>query len=261
MRVIIVMDKSGSMASIWDDAIGMCNSYIDTIKEEAAKNKLPEPLVTLTLFDTEVVEAYRDVPVGSVEHRNRVNYMPSGMTALHDAIGRTLVNYNPPDPDKERVLCVIITDGQENSSEEYSRDGVKALIGEREAVRDSAGEGVWTFVFLGANQDAWAGANAIGVSSGNVVAYDSTQKGIENLNTFSSLRVREYMVSGGRGTSCFTGKSMGVDLRADGDLDLQDVPPLGQPTIPAIKMPKYVPGPEAAGRNPREKLESWLKKS
>ena len=160
--VNVILDKSGSMASKLNDVIEGFNAYIDGLAQE---DKV-DYLFSLTLFDTMV--AYRDVaiPLASVQKLNHVLYVPGGNTALNDAIGITVRKVEGDRPQVDKIITVIMTDGEENSSREWTHDAVKSLIDQKER------EGIWTFVFLGAAPNAWVQGRSLGIPLGNVAQYD-----------------------------------------------------------------------------------------
>lgn len=159
--VNVILDKSGSMGSKVQDVIGGFNLYLD----ELAKEQAVTYGFTLTLFDTVVAVKYRAVSLSSVEKLTESSYLPSGNTALLDAIGETVQTLNTDGFDK--VITVIMTDGEENSSREWTLQGIRELI----RTKESAGN--WTFVFLGANLDAFSQGMSLGVRQANAVRYDT----------------------------------------------------------------------------------------
>jgi uncharacterized protein YegL len=163
--VNVILDKSGSMASKLNDVIEGFNAYVDGL----AKEDQVDYLFSLTLFDTLVV--YRDVavPLARVQRLDNRSYLPGGNTALNDAIGITVRRIEADRPQVDKVITVIMTDGEENSSREWTLDGVKALIDQKER------EGVWTFVFLGAAPNAWEQGRSYGIPAANVAQYDTSQ--------------------------------------------------------------------------------------
>lgn len=163
--VNVILDKSGSMTSKLNDVIEGFNAYVNGLGKE---DKV-DYLFSLTLFDTLV--AYRDVaiPLGSVRKLDTQTYVPGGNTALNDAIGITVRKVEGDKPQVDKVITVIMTDGEENSSREWTHDAVKALIEQKEQ------EGVWTFVFLGAAPDAWIQGRSYGIPMGNVAQYSTNQ--------------------------------------------------------------------------------------
>lgn len=160
--VNVILDKSGSMASKLNDVIQGFNAYVDGLGQE---DKV-DYLFSLTLFDTQV--AYRDVtlPLAQIKKLDARSYVPGGNTALNDAIGITVRKVDADRPQVDKVVTVIMTDGEENSSREWTHDAVKALIDQKEK------EGNWTFVFLGAAPDAWDQGKSLGIRAANVARYD-----------------------------------------------------------------------------------------
>lgn len=145
----VILDKSGSMQSVLTDTIGGFNTWLENQKKAKGKQSL-----TLTLFDTQISTPVLDQDITSVAPLTEQTYIPGGMTALLDAIGKTI---NKVEAKAKKVLVVILTDGFENSSREYTRDAIKELIKGREL----AG---WTFAYLGASQDGFDEAGALGIS-------------------------------------------------------------------------------------------------
>ena len=163
--VNVILDKSGSMASKFNDVIEGFNAYLSGLSKE---DKV-DYLFSLTLFDTMVT--YRDVaiPLASVRKLDTQTYVPGGNTALNDAIGISVRKVEGDKPQVDKVITVIMTDGEENSSREWTHDAVKSLIEQKEK------EGVWTFVFLGAAPDAWVQGKSLGIPMGNVAQYSQDQ--------------------------------------------------------------------------------------
>jgi len=161
--VNVILDKSGSMASKLRDVVDGFNAYVDGLAQEDRV----EYLFSLTLFDTQV--AYRDVaiPLIGVRKLDTKSYRPGGNTALNDAIGITVRKIDADRPQVDKVVTVIMTDGEENSSREWTHDAVKGLIRQKES------EGTWTFVFLGATPDAWDQGRGYGIPAANVAQYDA----------------------------------------------------------------------------------------
>jgi len=151
------------MASKLNDVIDGFNAYVDGL----AKEDQVDYLFSLTLFDTLVAYRHVAIPLSDVKKLNPKSYEPGGNTALNDAIGITVRKVDADRPQVDKVITVIMTDGEENSSREWTHDAVKALIEQKEK------EGVWTFVFLGAAPDAWDQGRSYGISAANVAQYDT----------------------------------------------------------------------------------------
>ena len=164
----VVLDETGSMDICRDSTISSFNEYINS-----QKGLEGECLVSLTTFDQgwrdnrpSVRDVYRNVPIASVADLTRETFVPNGGTNLYDAIGSTIKNIEADlKGENANVLVVIITDGGENASKEYNLDQIKSMVSEKEK------EG-WTFVYLGANQDAWQVGASFGLSKGQTMTYD-----------------------------------------------------------------------------------------
>lgn len=150
---IFILDRSGSMEECRADTIGGYNAFIDT--------QVPfGGTMTLVLFDHEYDVVYKGKPIAEVPKLTRETFVPRGNTGLFDAIGRTIKEASD-DP----KTVIILTDGQENSSRTYTKAHVKDLV---EAKTKSG----WAFVYLGANQDAFAEASGIGIGPAATMNYD-----------------------------------------------------------------------------------------
>ena len=178
--ITVVLDRSGSMADVCDDAIGGFNTFLKAQQKEAAGTTL-----TLTQFDNEYEIVCLDRPVAQVEPLTTETYCPRGGTALNDAIARSIVELEKrieaaaPEARPERVVVVILTDGQENSSVEFSTAEVKGLI---ERHRTERG---WAFVFLGADMDAFAEGAQYGIQANQAYCFSKQRQGTERV--FSAM--------------------------------------------------------------------------
>ena len=171
----IVLDETGSMNSCWDPTISAFNDYLGSQKSLDGVCK-----VTMTMFSNaggygtrgagvNIRTIYSDTPVADVTPLSRANYRPNGGTNLYDAIGTAIRNTEAQLAGQDtvpNVLMVIITDGEENCSTEFTVAGIKDLVKAKEA------DG-WTFVYLGANQDAWKVGQAFGLAKGQTKSYDT----------------------------------------------------------------------------------------
>lgn len=185
--VNFVLDKSGSMGRSASDTIGGFNTYINQLK----KDKKSEYLFSLTLFDTSFEKRHVAVKLADVPELTDRTYTPRGNTALHDAIGTTVAAVEAKTEKYDKVLTVILTDGEENSSHEYRLGDVQALIKRKEA------EGNWTFVFLGAGLAAFRSGDLMGIRTANTVAYNPQDvRGV-----YSNMAAATMSFSGGRGQS------------------------------------------------------------
>jgi hypothetical protein len=172
LYVTLILDESGSMQSCKPAAIAGFNQYVKALQDEPAATWF-----TLTVFNARRTEVrYRGVPVTTVPELDVETYRPQDTTPLYDAIGQTLVAARQDAPSDCKKLCVILTDGLENSSKEFTRKQIYALI------KDCEQEG-WRFVYLGADHDVWAAGEDLGVAQECRVAFSKSDIG----ETFTQL--------------------------------------------------------------------------
>lgn len=172
-ELIFILDRSGSMCGLESDTIGGFNSMLEKQKKEEG-----EAIITTVLFDDKYELLHDRINVKDVAPITDKDYFVRGTTALLDAIGRTInkiINEQKSKSEQERaehVLFVIITDGMENASQEYSLNKVREMI---EHQKNNYG---WEFIFLGANIDAIATAERFGISKDRAVNYNADGEGI-----------------------------------------------------------------------------------
>ena len=171
-ELVFILDRSGSMSGLEDDTIGGYNSVLAKQKKEAG-----EALVTTVLFDDQVEILHDRVNIKEISPISEQDYFVRGSTALLDAVGKTIKKIvrterqTSDDLRADKVMFVIITDGMENASREYSFEKIKTMI---EHEKEKYG---WEFVFLGANIDAVSTASHIGIASDRSANYHSDKKG------------------------------------------------------------------------------------
>ena len=171
-ELVFILDKSGSMAGLEGDTIGGFNSMLKKQKAEAGQCR-----VTTVLFDHRYTLLHDRIDIRAVSPMTEKEYFVGGSTALLDAIGRTIrkiadVQRSTAEAYRaEKVIFIIITDGAENSSREYSADEVKKLISKE---KERYG---WEFLFLGANIDAVETAGRFGISADRAAEYVPDAKG------------------------------------------------------------------------------------
>jgi len=171
-KIYVVLDKSGSMENCREDTIGGYNSFVKNQRDLKADNAI----LSLFQFDNEYEMIYIDKKIEDVPLLDHQTFIPGGTTALLDAIGRTISNVIKEE--KDSIIFVILTDGEENSSKEFSRSKINDLI------KNKKEEG-WEFIFLGANQDAIQEASRLGIGADASLTF-STNEGCTN-NAFNSL--------------------------------------------------------------------------
>lgn len=172
--IAVVLDRSGSMHVIKNDVIGGFNSFL-----EEQKNIKGKAVFTLAQFDHEYHLHADGIDIKEVQPLDNATYTPRGSTALHDAIGRTINSIgaklsamNKADR-PEKVIFVIITDGLENASKEFAGKQIKEMIEHQQNIYN------WDFVYLGANHDAIAIGESIGVLRANSMTYSENQEGTQ----------------------------------------------------------------------------------
>ena len=162
----ILLDRTGSMSDIWDEALGSVNAYAAAVgKVEEGEADDLETSVTLAVFDHQEGFQFdvlrKEIQPDAWDNVTNDEVSPRGMTPLFDAINRTITMAEADNP--EKAVIVIMTDGYETSSREVTREGAKAALDRAEARG-------WEVVFLGAEFASFGDADAVGVSSNKQMA-------------------------------------------------------------------------------------------
>jgi uncharacterized protein YegL len=171
-ELVFILDRSGSMSGLESDTIGGFNAML--AKQQEVEG---EARVTTVLFDNNYELLHDRIDIKAVSPITEKEYFVGGSTALLDAIGRTIHKIGnaqkntAADYRAAKVLFVIITDGEENASREYTSDKVKAQI-ERQKSRYG-----WEFIFLGANIDAVQTAAMFGIDAKRAQNYHADSEG------------------------------------------------------------------------------------
>lgn len=190
-HLMMVVDRSGSMSLIEKDM----NGGIKTLLEEQAK----EPgkiVVDIVTFDTVIEHPYQGVAPGDVKGPVII---PRGGTALNDATGYSIVELGErlaKMPEEERpglVMVVIVTDGEENSSREYTKDQVKALV------KRQTDEWGWHFIYLAANVDAFETGAQYGYAKGSTMNFAPSSAGVANTYAVAGSTVSNLRANNSRG--------------------------------------------------------------
>ena len=187
MHVMLLLDESGSMSSCLEATIDGYNEYINSLEFDDNADFL----FSLIKFEGENILTIHDSrPVKDVPDLNKDTYIPRGMTPLYDAIGKGIKILGR----KKNVLFVILTDGMENRSRDYTKDDTFKMIEEK------TDQG-WSFIYLGANQDAFSVGRGLGIAEGNTMNYNTQNTG----ETFDAIArgTTCYAVNGGQTMSFF----------------------------------------------------------
>lgn len=173
-ELVFILDKSGSMGGLEADTIGGYNAMLT--KQQSVEG---DCMITTVLFDNHYELLHDRIDIRAVSPISENEYRIGGSTALLDAIGRTIQKignaqkHTADDYRAEKVIFVIITDGEENSSREYSAEKVKTQI---EHQKSKYG---WEFIFLGANIDAVETAGRFGISADRAQNFHADSEGVE----------------------------------------------------------------------------------
>jgi hypothetical protein len=216
----ILLDGSGSMAPLVNDTIGGVNQFLTD--QQAAPG---EAMVSLCIFNTKPDIVHDYIPLASVPLLNNKTYKASGGTALLDAVGLSVDKLgeklsNMKEEDRpSKILFLIITDGEENSSH-LLKDGAVAMPSKgfykngsvprfndlkypleriKEMIDHQKSKYNWEFVFMGANIDAFGAGASLGVAKDNTLQYEATSAGTKKLYATSSAATTRFRVGGGSG--------------------------------------------------------------
>lgn len=210
-HITVILDRTGSMQAIRDDTIGGFNAFL---AEQQAQPG--EATMTLVQFDSrdpyEVIHHF--VPLAQVAELTRETFVPRATTPLLDAMGRGINDLErtlagmPESHRPSRVVLVIITDGQENASREFSRPVIEKMIKEKQAED-------WQFVFLSADLDAIGEALDRGVAGQSVMGFDKSTESTAMAWASTSARIADYRAARSQDVS-FTDED-----RAHHDLEKQ----------------------------------------
>ena len=171
MNVYILLDRSGSMSTLWNEALGSINNYVTKLKNSDK--------VYLAAFDDQY-EIIRECKAGDWKEVTNEDAQPRGMTALFDSCGKiiTLAEEN----DSRKTMLVVMTDGHENASREYSQTAIKAKVKAFE-------EKKWEVIFLGANFDEVStvsgGIGMVASKSMNIAA-GNMMRSFDTLSTYTA---------------------------------------------------------------------------
>lgn len=176
VELVFVIDASGSMYHLKQDTIGGFNSLI-----EKQKNDEGETRITAVLFNERVKKVYNNADVNTIEPLNENIYVTGGCTALYDAIGTAIDSVGErlaATPENERpakVMVVVITDGNENSSARYSFNDVKSRIEHQQSKYS------WEFMYLGADLNSMKEAQSLGFNPSYSKQYTASSEGTQSV--------------------------------------------------------------------------------
>jgi uncharacterized protein YegL len=179
-EIVAIIDRSGSMFSLVNETIGGFNNFLTEQQKTPGK-----AILTLVQFDDQYQIDYNGIDINDVKPLDTTTYVPRGMTALLDAVGKTINTVGErlakTEEDKRpgKVVFLIITDGQENSSQEFVAEKVKEMVSHQ------TDKYQWSFVFLGGGLPTMqtAQAAALGIAPQNAYNYSANHIGTQAVYT------------------------------------------------------------------------------
>lgn len=171
MNVYILLDRSGSMSTLWNEALGSINSYVKKLKKTDN--------IHMAVFDNEY-EVIRECKARDWDDVTNEDAQPRGVTALFDSCGKIMAQAE--EDDAKKTILVVMTDGHENASKEHTQASIKAKVKQFE-------ENKWEVIFLGANFDAVdsvsGGLGLMASKSMNIAAGNLT-RGFDTLSAYTT---------------------------------------------------------------------------
>lgn len=166
--VNFVQDRSGSMGTVWPETLNGFKSFVEDLQKKGPEDSI-DYLFSLTVFDTVVDCPFIAEPIANIKTDALAKFGPRGSTALYDAVGKTIENTAADSKGAAKIIFVIVTDGQENSSREWSKDALNQVI------ESKLNLGNWTFSYLGTQPETWDDAQALGIAVGATAGYQGAQ--------------------------------------------------------------------------------------
>jgi hypothetical protein len=197
-RLALILDRSGSMASIDEATVAGVNRFIEEQKQVpgTATLKLVQfDDVYEEVFDSPIADA-PELTLSKTPRSGQKTYEPRGSTALLDAVGRTITELGsglaaiPEGERPSKVIVIIMTDGLENASKVFTAPQVLDLIVQQRDIYK------WDFVYLGANQDAIATAAKMGIAAASAMPYAANSAATTNAVNATSAAVRRSRTTG-----------------------------------------------------------------
>ena len=177
-EIIAIADESGSMNSVVDDANGGFQNFVNEQRDVPGEARM-----TLIKFANHVHRVYQGV---DIKQAPPLNLRPRGNTALYDAIGMTLGEQQDRIKKEgwaDLVIVMVMTDGQENASVEYTKEGIATIV----KMAESNG---WKFIWMMSNQDAFTTARAMGSSGAMAMSKAATPQGERDSYSYASVETR-----------------------------------------------------------------------
>ena len=196
---LIVLDASGSMYSIRNEAIAGVVETVQTIRTAQKDNANQEHLFSLVVFNGKgIATVYDRMPIDKVPDLDANDYQPTDNTPLYDAMGNAITNLQRYINEDDNVLVTVITDGYENSSVEWNHQRVFQLVEDLKKKN-------WLFTYIGANQDALKVAKGMGID--HSMNYMSDAEGTKAMFRMERLSRKAFYGKLSAGKRFFEAKS------------------------------------------------------
>lgn len=197
-EILCIVDRSGSMSDMGKEAIGGFNGFLTDQKA------VPDPAnFTLVLFDHEYLKIHDGKDLIDVPPMDELQYQPRGSTALLDAMGRGITEIKEKianemkkitdagytKPDAPKVVVMILTDGEENSSKEWDKKKITELI-------EGCKKDNWGFMFMSADMNGIADAHSYGLDAGSIISYAASTLGTKRAFAYGGANVANYRMTG-----------------------------------------------------------------
>lgn len=199
----LLLDMTGSMLDSKQVTLSAVNEYLGSIRRGRDTKGF---VFTLSMFNSDIrVKKHLDgVVAADIADLTGDVYLPDWNTPLYDAIGQTISDAAGQTKKGDGTLIVIVTDGWENASREYTKDQIIRLLDEKKK------EG-WQFVYLAQNLDAMAAGAGFGIDPGNTVSYspDTSAQAYQVL----AASTAQFASEGSTVSDSFTGSASTKDLR------------------------------------------------
>ena len=188
--ITIILDRSGSMESVKHDTIGGFNNFLSEQQRVEGEASL-----SLVQFDDQYEVVYEDRDLHAAAPLTERTFQPRGSTALLDAVGRTINSVGArlaalPEAERpDKVLMVVMTDGFENASREFTAARLSEMINHQRNVYS------WEFMFIGANQDAVLSARELGIPAAAALTYAANSEGTEIAFSLAASKIANYRLS------------------------------------------------------------------
>ena len=196
-EVVVVVDRSGSMQSIGEDAEGGLNSFLDKMKMTPGDIRL-----TLAQFDSRYEMLYENQTIREVP---KYVLVPRSSTALYDAIGITMwrvgrrLSHTPEHRRPGKVVFMIVTDGEENASHEYTRDQVRQMITEQKYKYG------WQFLYLCTSENALYDGMRLGLDMSSAFRFSPSGMGVNCAYRGAGQAIANYVSGVSRSVDYGTG--------------------------------------------------------